>query len=265
MIIDRAMLKADAKVAIRESKTSPYLTAFIYALIVYVLGLLQSNITGVTINYDALTHALETENYYYLYSLIREQQPGALAQLIGALLSLMSAMLGIGFTIFSLNVSRRQNNSVGNLFDSFGNFFRFLWLMILMWFFVTLWSLLLVIPGIIASYRYRQAVFILIDNPTMRPIDCIRKSKELMKGRKAELFVLDLSFLGWYILAIIPFVIIFVYPYTRTTHAGYYDALLSIERGYYQRPSSGPSGPSSGPTGYAAEKKDDLPPWEFKE
>jgi hypothetical protein len=46
MNIDRAMLKADAKAAIRESKTSPYLTALIYSLVVYVLGVLQSNITA---------------------------------------------------------------------------------------------------------------------------------------------------------------------------------------------------------------------------
>ncbi len=193
-----------------------------------------------------------------------EQQPGVLARIIDMLLSLMSAMLGIGFTIFALNISRRLNNSVGNLFDGFGNFFRFLWLLILMWFFTFLWSLLFIIPGIIAAYRYRQAIYILIDNPTMRPIDCIRNSKELMKGHKAELFLLDLSFLGWYLLMIIPFVSIYVFPYTRTTFAGYYDTLRSARNGYYQSPTSGPSDPTSGPTGYAADKENELPPWEFK-
>ena len=265
MNINRTVLKADAKAAMRESKTSPYLTAFIYSLILYVLGLLQMNLTSISVNFNAFTQALETGNFEYIYYLMREQEPGSMARLIDALLSLMTAMMGIGFTIFTLNTSRRLNNSVGNLFDGFGNFFRFLWLLILIWLFTFLWSLLLLIPGIIASYRYRLAVFILIDNPTMRPIDCIRKSKELMLGHKAELFVLDLSFLGWILLTLIPFVSIYVYPYTSTTYAGYYDALRQGEHGYYQRPSSGPSGPSGGPTGYAADKEDELPPWEFKD
>lgn len=288
MNIDRALLKADAKAAIRESKTSPYLTALIYSLIVYVLGLLQSNITGIAVNFDTFINALETGNYEYLYRLVYEQQPGAMARIIDTLLSLMTAMVGIGFTIFSLNVSRRRTNSVGNLFDGFGNFFRFVWLNILIALLLTLWSLTFIllaalavyyyhmaifsffmlaglVLAIIAAYRYRQAFYILIDNPTMRPIDCIRKSKEMMKGRKAELFMLDLSFLGWYLLTIIPFVSIYVFPYTRTTYAGYYDMLLSAEKSYYQRPASGPAGPSSGPTGYAADKEDELPPWEYKD
>ncbi|NCB51151.1 MAG: DUF975 family protein [Clostridia bacterium] len=283
----RAMLKADAKAAIHESKTSPYLTAFIFVLIVYVLGLLQSNIAGIAVNYDSYINALETGNYSYLYDVI-QQRPRGMASIIDMLLSLMSAMIGIGFTIFTLNVSRRLDNSVGNLFDGFGNFFRFVWLNILIALLITMWSLTFIILAalavyynhtaifllfmlagavlaLIAAYRYRQAVYILIDNPKMRPIDCIRKSKEMMRGHKAELFMLDLSFLGWVLLTIIPFVSIYVYPYTQTTFAGYYDSLLSVEKGYYQRPSSDLSGPSSGPTGYAADKEDELPPWEYKD
>jgi uncharacterized membrane protein len=254
MHIDRAALKNDARAAIRESATSPYLTALILMVIVYILGLLQSKLTGVTIDYNTYLHAIETGNTDYLISVAR-QMPGPAPQTIGALLSLMSTMVSIGFTIFCLLVSRRLPGSVGNLFDAFGNFFRFLWLMILIWIFVFLWSLLFIIPGIVASYRYRQAVYILIDNPDMRAIDCIKKSKEMMAGHKAELFVLDLSFLGWYLLSVIPFVPVYVYPYTGTTYAGYYNALLHLKADTRREtPDEGGQAPGN-----------DLPPWEYKD
>lgn len=256
MHIDRAMLKDGAKSAMRESGTNPYITAAVYILIVYVLGLLQSKLTGVTVDYDTMIRALETGNYDYLLYAVQQQMPGPVPGGIGTLLSIMSTMVGIGFTIFTLLVSRRQPNTIGNLFDGFGNFFRFIWLLILIWLFTFLWSLLFVFPGLIAAYRYRQAIYLLIDNPDMRAIDCIRKSKEMMKGHKAELFVLDLSFLGWFILTLIPFVSIYVSPYTQTTYAAYYDTLLSI--------SSDPD--RSAPRGarYPETGDDGTPPWEFK-
>lgn len=81
--------------------------------------------------------------------------------------------------------------------------------------FIFLWSLLLIIPGIIAAYRYRMALYLLLDNPNMSVYQCIRESKRMMVGHKAELFVLDLSFLGWYILSAVPFVSIWVTPIRR--------------------------------------------------
>lgn len=91
--------------------------------------------------------------------------------------------------------------------------------------FIALWSLLLVVPGIIAAYRYRMALFLLLDNPEKSALACISESKRMMTGRKAELFVMDLSFIGWYILEIIPFVSIWVTPYTQLSYVIYYEAL----------------------------------------
>ena len=102
-------------------------------------------------------------------------------------------------------------------------------LQILSGIFIFLWSLLLVVPGIIAAYRYRQAIYILIDHPEMSVLECISESKRLMKGHKWELFVLDLSFIGWMILSAPPvlglFVSIYTTPYTGLTYALYYEAL----------------------------------------
>lgn len=85
------------------------------------------------------------------------------------------------------------------------------------------------IPGIIATYRYRMAKFILLDNPDMGVMDCIRASKQMMKGHKWECFVLELSFIGWQLLAGLPYigyaVMIWTAPYINTTMVLYYMAL----------------------------------------
>ena len=94
--------------------------------------------------------------------------------------------------------------------------------------FIYLWTLLLIVPGIIAAYRYRQALYLLIENPELSPLDCLRFSSQMMVGHKWELFVLDLSFLGWYLLCLLPGAIVWVEPYTRITYTNYYLALRDI-------------------------------------
>ena len=110
------------------------------------------------------------------------------------------------------------------------SFFRLIALYIVESVFVFLWSLLFVIPGIVASYRYRLAIYLMLERPELGVMDCIRESKRLMNGRKGELFVMDLSFIGWTILTIIPFVSIFVTPYMQTTFAAYYLAVVEDDR-----------------------------------
>ena len=96
---------------------------------------------------------------------------------------------------------------------------------ILMGIFIFLWSLLLVIPGIIAAYRYSMAMYLFFDDPEKGALECIRESKAMTYGYKGKLFVLDLSFIGWLILSIIPLVSIYTTPYMSTTKANYYRAL----------------------------------------
>ncbi len=90
--------------------------------------------------------------------------------------------------------------------------------------FVFLWSLLFVIPGFIMAYAYSMAIYIAHDNPEMSTMDAIKKSKELMRGHKWDLFVLDLSFIGWILLACLTGGIgfFFLQPYIDTAHAEFY-------------------------------------------
>lgn len=90
-----------------------------------------------------------------------------------------------------------------------------------------LWSLLFVIPGIIKAYSYRMVPFILADNPNIGADKAITLSRKMMDGNKFETFVLDLSFIGWYLLGLLALVIgmFFVNPYVFATEAHLYLAL----------------------------------------
>lgn len=94
--------------------------------------------------------------------------------------------------------------------------------------FAALWSLLLVIPGIIKQFEYLMVSYILADNPDMPAMDALRKSKQMMKGHKWNAFVLSLSFLGWGILSLLTggiLDIFYVRPYMEATYAELYLAL----------------------------------------
>lgn len=247
MMPTRAQLKADAKSAMKNGKTSIYLITFLMMLITWVL-----NILTVKISFPDTTLWSVVSGIFY------DGMPGTVGAaansssltrtLLQLAIQVMILMMDIGFTIVCLKFSRGIAAGVGELFDGFGMFFKFIWLEILMGIFISLWvivffipvsiirmkydapilSLLVVlsfIPGIIAQYRYRMAVYIQIDNPEYSAMECIRQSKKMMSGHKLELWVLDLSFILWNLLSLIPFVSIYVEPYMAITCSNYYCAL----------------------------------------
>lgn len=95
--------------------------------------------------------------------------------------------------------------------------------------FTALWGLLLIVPGIIKSYAYSMCFFIAQEHggEGHSAIECMRQSREMMNGYKKQLFLLDLSFIGWYIVGILCFGIgaFFVVPYHQTARANFYLAL----------------------------------------
>lgn len=113
------------------------------------------------------------------------------------LAGLFQSILMVGFLNYSLSAIERKPASFSALFGGFRDLGRVLWLTVLMGLFTVLWTLLLVVPGILAVYRYRMAYFLIIENPDMTAMEAIRLSKRLMAGRKTDLFLLDLSFVGW--------------------------------------------------------------------
>jgi uncharacterized membrane protein len=90
--------------------------------------------------------------------------------------------------------------------------------------FTMLWSLLFIIPGIIKYFAYAMTPYIIADDPEIDAMAAIDKSQEMMRGHKMELFLLHLSFIGWYLLAGLTFGVgmIFLLPYVKTAEANFY-------------------------------------------
>jgi hypothetical protein len=250
MRINRAAIKQNAKMAILDGRYRPVLTALVYLLIVWLMQYLSTRLMNEELLYERLLNATEAGNSPLsiedFYMAAAQTSPGAVAHILNFAMNIISIVLGVGLLDYMLQTSRRQPAGVGTLFDGFGIFWKALWINILIYIFVFLWSLLLFVPGIVALYRYRQAIYIMLDHPEYSALQCIRESKRMMRGRKGELFVLDLSFFGWVLLGIIPFAMVWVMPYTGITYANYYNALrvLDEEAGY--APGGWPAG--QGPT-----------------
>ena len=96
--------------------------------------------------------------------------------------------------------------------------------------FTFLWSLLFIIPGIVKSYSYAMAPYILQDDPSKGWKQSLEESKEMMAGNKWQLFCLDFSFIGWYILGLLccGIGVIFVVPYSSLARANFYMALKAM-------------------------------------
>ena len=149
---------------------------------------------------------------------------------LGAL-SLVRLILGgviqLGYTKFLLAQHDGREYEVKDLFSQFERFSVGFLQLFLRELYTLLWCLLLVIPGIIKSYSYSMAMYIKLDHPDYTWKECINESKAMMKGHKMELFVLDLSFIGWHLLALVTFGLSYIYvgPYLATTRAGFYRSL----------------------------------------
>ncbi len=143
---------------------------------------------------------------------------------VGAII--VSGPLAFGLAGVFLNKARGQSDiKIEGLFNGFttdfgGNLVTGLLISI----FVSLWSLLFVIPGFIKAYSYAMAFYIKNDNPALSAAECITESRKLMDGNKWRLFCLDLSFIGWYIVGSFCLGIgtLWVTPYHQAARACFY-------------------------------------------
>ena len=115
----------------------------------------------------------------------------------------------------------------GALFAPFKQYARTVGAVLLVFVYTLLWTLLLVIPGIIKAYSYSMTFYILRENPEMTAGDAITASQKMMDGHKMDLFLQSLSFIGWAILASITFGIgyLWLIPYIYTAYAAFYETL----------------------------------------
>ena len=148
---------------------------------------------------NGYTYGMDAGMYVDFYN--NMPQISALSQIY---LLLVAGPMTLGISLFFLATFRKHDVQVADMFLGFEKFGKALGLFLFMELFIFLWTLLFIIPGIIASIRYSQAFFILADDPDKGIRQCMNESKAMMKGNKAKFFLLSLSFIGWMILSAIP-------------------------------------------------------------
>jgi len=156
---------------------------------------------------------------------------------------LVAGPFALGFAGFFLKRLRGEQIAVENIFNGFTRFFPSFLLMFFTALFYILWSLLLIVPGIIKLFGYSMAFYIMYDNPEIKPLEALKKSQIMMKGYKLKYFLLMLSFIGWVFLAALPFALgvnwlkmnfaalplalgfLWLYPYMYLSMANFYENL----------------------------------------
>lgn len=150
----------------------------------------------------------------------------AAAKSNGIAVLLIGGPMLIGLAIFSLTIARNQDAKLEQIFAGFKkNFGTALVAYLLKAIFVFLWTLLLIIPGIIAAISYSQVFYILAEDDSISGMDALKKSKEMMCGYKWKYFCLRLRFIGWFLLCIWSLGIGFLWlnPYITVSCANFYD------------------------------------------
>lgn len=140
---------------------------------------------------------------------------------------LLGGVLQLGYARFLLKQHDRQNPEFNDLFSEFDRFGTGFAQHFLCNLYTALWTILLIIPGIIASYSYAMTPFILAEHPELTASQAITRSKEMMDGHKADLFILDMTYLGWGILAALTLNIgnLWLNPYRNAAYATFYRQL----------------------------------------
>jgi uncharacterized membrane protein len=178
--------------------------------------------------------------------------------IIAAIILVIAFRILIGYSLevgsrkfFIQSAQYKNDKGCYNFAFDLENFSGIISTMLLRSIYVFLWSLLLIIPGIIKSYAYRMVPYLLADNPHLGADKAITLSRKMMDGNKFALFVMELSFLGWYLLGVLALGVgvLFVNPYYNATEAQLYLVLrqTAIDLGYCTAEDLGLNG---GYTGY---------------
>lgn len=155
--------------------------------------------------------------------------------IVGTLISsfIVSPAFAFSTTLIYLAIVANRSIQVSDAFQGFSFFWTAFKVNFLTGLFTMLWSLLFVIPGIIKSYSYSMSMYIAAENPQIPALDAINLSKKMTEGHKMDLFVLDLSFIGWILLSVITVGLGFIWvgPYMSATYANTYLYLKSCALG----------------------------------
>ena len=180
-IVNRRQVKAESRALLRAAQVSP--------IAVFALYL------GIQLAMDLL---------YYL--LPAGTSPlGSTAEVFVSIFSaLISTVLMAGVWLYCMAIRRGERAEILTLFDGFSFAGKLIAASLLQGLFIFLWSMLFVIPGVVAAYRYRYTTVNLCENPDLGVVEALEMSKQQTRGYKSQLFMLDLSYFGWMLLASLP-------------------------------------------------------------
>lgn len=147
---------------------------------------------------------------------------------------LLGGLITVGISKFSLNLVRGKEISINDLFSNFDIYLKTLGLYILSGICIFIGTLFFVIPGVIIAIMFSQAYYILSEDKEKSITQCLRESSELIRGYKWDYFVLELSFIGWWIVSILTLGIgsLWVVPYQGITETNFYLELKEHENIY---------------------------------
>ena len=159
---------------------------------------------------------------------------GFIALVFGLIRFIVGGAATLGYVKFNLNLVDKKTASFADLFSEFHRFGAGFLVQLLRAIYTFLWTLLFIIPGIYAAYGYAMAPYILMENPEMTANEAITKSKEMMHGNRWRLFCLEISFIGWSLLAAfftLGIGYFWLIPYMETSFAAFYREIKAEKYG----------------------------------
>ncbi len=237
-MFDRAGLKTAAKARVSQNRWM----AVLICLVASICGALESS--GISFNIPISSSSSSSDYPSFGSGSSSFALPDYIYQDLLPFISILLVVMGIvilmmyafrffvaniinvGFHGWFLDYSRGENPDFDVMFSRFNHFKSTMLGMLLRDVYIILWSLLLIIPGIIKSYAYAMVPYVLYENPSLSARQAIRISETMMDGWKWELFKFELSFIGWNILNAFTCSILgllYVNPYYFTAHAMLYD------------------------------------------
>ena len=221
MMWNRAELKMRGNMAVKKN----YVSAVVVALLLGIFGTVSGESSARRVSENSDIYSGNLFNVGMITGLLAGIATVVILIVLVAKVFVGNLLKMGGYRFFILNQTAQPG--IGTLLDGFrsGHYVNIVLTMFLRDLFTALWSLLLVVPGIVKHYEYLMVPYIIAENPAMDYKEAFQISKQMMDGEKMEAFIMDLSFLGWYLLSAVTcglLAIFYVNPYVQASFAEMY-------------------------------------------
>lgn len=221
MMWNRAELKMRGNMAFKKN----YVSSVVVALLMGIFGTVSGESSARRVSENSDIYSGNLFNVGMITGLLAGIATVVILIVLVAKVFVGNLLKMGGYRFFILNQTAQPG--IGTLLDGFrsGHYVNIVLTMFLRDLFTALWSLLLVVPGIVKHYEYLMVPYIIAENPAMDYKEAFQISKQMMDGEKMEAFIMDLSFLGWYLLSAVTcglLAIFYVNPYVQASFAEMY-------------------------------------------